>query len=193
MRQLTLFTAVLAGVLALATFSTPDAPAGEQRSGTARDVRKTAALQPGDDFLLKAIDAKRREVWHWQRLMQKPRTPSADSAERSLDPSYRRWVLRLWAKHARRVRTRAAKPPRKAAWLCIHRHEGPWNDPHPPYYGGLQMDLTFQRLYGRELLRRKGTADRWTPLEQIWVAERAYRSGRGFYPWPNTARSCGLI
>jgi hypothetical protein len=25
------------------------------------------------------------------------------------------------------------------------------------------------------------------------VAERAYRSGRGFYPWPNTARACGLI
>jgi hypothetical protein len=43
------------------------------------------------------------------------------------------------------------------------------------------------------LLRRKGTADHWTPLEQIWVAEHAYRSGRGFYPWPNTARDCGLI
>jgi hypothetical protein len=27
----------------------------------------------------------------------------------------------------------------------------------------------------------------------MWVAERAYRSGRGFYPWPNTARACGLI
>ncbi len=44
-----------------------------------------------------------------------------------------------------------------------------------------------------ELLRRKGTADRWTPVEQMWVAERAHRSGRGFYPWPNTARYCGLI
>ncbi len=61
------------------------------------------------------------------------------------------------------------------------------------YYGGLQMDIEFQRMYGADLLRRKGTADRWTPIEQIWVAERAYRSGRGFYPWPNTARSCGLI
>jgi hypothetical protein len=27
----------------------------------------------------------------------------------------------------------------------------------------------------------------------MWVAERAHRSGRGFYPWPNTARHCGLI
>jgi hypothetical protein len=55
------------------------------------------------------------------------------------------------------------------------------------------MDISFQRTYGGELLRRKGTANRWTAAEQMWVAERAFRSGRGFYPWPNTARSCGLI
>jgi hypothetical protein len=82
--------------------------------------------------------------------------------------------------------------------MCIHRFER-----HPEqgwstrtgngYYGGLQMDLAFQRLYGPELLRRKGTANRWTAYEQMWVAERAHRSGRGFHPWPNTARYCGLI
>jgi hypothetical protein len=55
------------------------------------------------------------------------------------------------------------------------------------------MDASFQRTYGRELFRRKGTADNWTPLEQMWVAERAYKSGRGYYPWPNTARYCNLI
>jgi hypothetical protein len=26
----------------------------------------------------------------------------------------------------------------------------------------------------------------------MWVAERAYRT-RGYWPWPNTARYCGLI
>jgi hypothetical protein len=55
------------------------------------------------------------------------------------------------------------------------------------------MDLTFQRQYGPRLLRIKGTADHWTRFEQMWVAERAHRSGRGFYPWPLTARRCGLI
>ena len=55
------------------------------------------------------------------------------------------------------------------------------------------MDISFQRTYGAEILRRKGTANNWSALEQMWVAERAHRSGRGFYPWPNTARSCGLI
>ncbi len=48
------------------------------------------------------------------------------------------------------------------------------------------------RRYGRYLLRTKGTANHWTPLEQIWVAERAYRSGRGFSPWPNAGAACGL-
>ena len=55
------------------------------------------------------------------------------------------------------------------------------------------MDIGFQQRYGADLLREKGTADNWTPVEQMWVAERAYRAGRGFYPWPNTARYCGLM
>jgi hypothetical protein len=87
----------------------------------------------------------------------------------------------------------AQNPPHLSAWLCIHRYEGNWTDPNSPYYGGLQMDYSFQRSYGGALLNSKGTADHWTPLEQMWVAERAYSSGRGFYPWPNTARFCNLI
>ena len=55
-----------------------------------------------------------------------------------------------------------------------------------------QMDLGFQKTYAPWLVRVKGTADHWTPLEQIWTAEKASRS-RGFWPWPNTARFCGLI
>jgi hypothetical protein len=85
------------------------------------------------------------------------------------------------------------RPPHYAQWMCIHKGEGAWNDPNAPYYGGLQMDMSFQRAYGWDLLMRKGTADNWTPLEQMWVAEKAYASGRGFYPWPTTARRCGLI
>jgi hypothetical protein len=78
-------------------------------------------------------------------------------------------------------------------FMCIHRHEGAWNDPGAPYYGGLQMDYEFQRSYGREFLQAFGTADRWPPAVQIAVAIRAYLSGRGWYPWPNTARMCGLL
>lgn len=83
--------------------------------------------------------------------------------------------------------------PHYYSWLCIHRYEGSWTDPNAPYYGGLQMDWNFMRTYGSWLLSHKGTADHWTPFEQMLVAERAHRSGRGFGPWPNTARYCHLL
>jgi len=102
-----------------------------------------------------------------------------------------RW-LRSYSAHKIAEYRASLRPPHYEQWLCIHRYEGAWNDPGAPYYGGLQMDLSFQRAYGWDLLQRKGTADNWTPLEQMRVAERAWRS-RGFGPWPNTARYCGLI
>jgi hypothetical protein len=55
------------------------------------------------------------------------------------------------------------------------------------------MDRGFMSSYAPRGLLRKGWANRWTPLEQMWVAERALRSGRSFAAWPNAARLCGLI
>jgi hypothetical protein len=97
-----------------------------------------------------------------------------------------------------RYRIQARRPLRLRldrfdAWVCIHRHEAAWNDTGDPYWGGLQMDRGFMRAYGRDMITRHrgGLADTWTPAEQIVVAERAYRM-RGFAPWPQTARSCGM-
>jgi hypothetical protein len=91
------------------------------------------------------------------------------------------------------VRHGYLNPPHKKAWACIHRFEGSWRDTGAPFWGGLQFDSRFQQTYNPYLLRAKGTADHWSPLEQMWTAERAFRSGRGFYPWPKTARYCGLL
>jgi hypothetical protein len=85
------------------------------------------------------------------------------------------------------------RPPNYYNWLCIHHYEGSWSDSGDPYWGGLQMDRGFMRTYAPAWLLRKGWANRWTPLEQMWVAENAKNSGRGFGPWPNTARYCGLL
>lgn len=148
---------------------------------------------PGATPLLQQIREHRAVTWRWQRVMGKPLTRVLRRERTVRSPEY---VLRLrdrWKARAERARKRAHRPPHLRAWRCIHRYEGPWDDPNAPYYGGLQMDLSFQRTYGRRLLRTKGTADHWTPLEQIWVAEKALRAGRGFYPWPTTARRCGLI
>lgn len=80
------------------------------------------------------------------------------------------------------------------AFACIHHFEGGWTaNTGNGYFGGLQMDWSFMRAYGREFLEAFGTADRWPPSLQVAVAVRAYLSGRGFWPWPNTARLCGLI
>ncbi len=147
---------------------------------------------------LDAIADYRTVTWRWQALMSKPRTPTLFTERQSRDAAYLRWVRNLWQRRAAAAQRLAQNPPHRRQWLCIHRYE---RHPHQGwatrtgngYYGGLQMDLDFQRTYGRELVRRKGTANNWTAAEQMWVAERAYRSGRGFHPWPNTARYCGLI
>lgn len=105
-----------------------------------------------------------------------------------------KWLTREYNRTMAVLHPRMAVPPHFNAWLCIHRYEGAWNaHTGNGYYGGLQMDISFMRHYGAGLLERKGTADRWTPLEQMWVAEAALNAGRGFYPWPQTAHWCGLI
>jgi len=78
------------------------------------------------------------------------------------------------------------------AFQCIHRYEAGWGaQTGNGYYGGLQMDRSFMRAYGPEFLRAIGTANHWPRSVQITVAIRGYLE-RGFQPWPNTRRACGL-
>jgi hypothetical protein len=114
-----------------------------------------------------------------------------------------RALLRLWqlrsASAALAVSRHAERQAHISAWLaqaftCIHHYEAAWNaNTGNGYYGGLQMDMSFQSLYGGRYLQRYGTADQWPVWAQLEVAARAYSSGRGFWPWPNTARACGLL
>jgi hypothetical protein len=109
----------------------------------------------------------------------------------------RLWQQRLAAAIAQVLVHGYARPPIPAslqsAFLCIHRYEGAWDaNTGNGYYGGLQMDAGFQSAYGADFLHRWGTADNWPVWAQLQTAVRAYRAGRGFGPWPNTARACGL-
>jgi hypothetical protein len=175
MRHILVLTAACACALAAALVNVNPAPADP-------------TLLPDPAELQEKIDRYRKVSWRWQRLMGRPLTIRLPAPR---PPLVQR--VPLWRAHATKMRRLGQNPPHRRQWLCIHRYEGRWNDPNAPYYGGLQMDRSFMATYGPELLRRKGTADHWTPVEQMWVAERAHRSGRGFYPWPNTARYCGLI
>jgi hypothetical protein len=97
------------------------------------------------------------------------------------------------SRHVTRM-TLAGPPELTRAFLCIHQYEGAWNAATGNgYYGGLQMDLTFMRHYGSDFLRRYGTANHWPAWAQVEASVRAYRAGRGFWPWPQTAAACGLL
>jgi len=186
--KLTLLLACACAFTALAGAATLHADPGPDQQPTTTTTEEPATPQIDLALAHRIIERNRRETWRWERVMGRPLTrelpdPPADPAQR----------IGAWKRLASRMRHRALNPPHRRAWLCIHHFEGAWHDPNAPYYGGLQMDVQFQRTYAPLLYRLKGTANNWTPLEQMWTAERARRSGRGFYPWPNTARFCGLI
>jgi hypothetical protein len=74
----------------------------------------------------------------------------------------------------------AVRPPHLKMWLCVHRQEHTaWNDPNPPYFGGLQMGMWFIGHYAHP----PGTPDQWTPMQQMWVAENAWRRERYSVSW----------
>ena len=110
--------------------------------------------------LIRQIDHYRKHTWHWQRLMNQRTTPTFFAERKSSDNNYRRWIRDLWQRRARAAQRQAANPPHRAGWLCIHRYEQ-----HPAqgwathtgngYYGGLQMDISFQRAYGPSCCGRK--------------------------------------
>jgi hypothetical protein len=198
------FTLACAGLLALCVSATGASKAvAGQRAVAAPSlvhihndavvVRGTQqARQAAIAWLSKQVYAYQRATWRWENLMGVPRTPTEGRVLAEMRVEHVQAAVGLWKRRAAVAHRKAEKPPHLRQFLCIHHFEGSWTDSGGPYYGGLQMDLGFQSTYGGRLLRTKGTADHWTPLEQIWVAERAAKS-RGFWPWPNTARFCGLL
>lgn len=192
LRIFALAVIVAVGVASLASPAT----AGIGTSQGASNLSKAQRLQVS--VLREGIEFHRNETWQWQDAALKGRTKSNFMERKVIGLGYLKWMAKLWSKRRIASKTYALNPPHKDQWQCIHRYErnptqGWKTHTGNGYYGGLQMDLSFQRSYGPKLLRNKGTADNWTWYEQMWVAERAHHSGRGFYPWPNTARYCGLI
>lgn len=165
-------------------------------SAGAEATNSSVRVVPGDE-LVNQIDQLRTTTWRWQRVMGEPLVRTSLSYRTDPSRRYKRWVRDLWRRRAVGAHRRALNPPHKGAWLCLYLRERRPSDGWATntgngYYGGLQMDLSFQLRYGRNLYRRKGTADHWTAFEQMWTAERAFPSV-GYTAWPNTARACGLL
>jgi hypothetical protein len=184
-----MLTAVLLGAAAAATLAAASAlPRKAVHPGTkiSHHLKPRAGVRPRRHVNPALVRRLRSTTWRWQTVI-------GVRHAHSVAPLRSPRALRYWRLHARQVSRLAANPPHKRGWLCIHHFEGSWSDSGDPYWGGLQMDRGFMRTYAPRSLLRKGWANRWTPLEQMWVAERASRSGRGYNPWPNTARYCGLL
>jgi Transglycosylase-like domain len=191
----------LAVAALVSTAATSSAPALPQTSTQSEATGKPeSGVVPRCRHARKAVPFYRQITWTVQarwRTDLADRTPivrgrSCHWARYAADE----WVAR--AQSALRSHTRylaSVRSERRALyekWRCIHEHEGAWDaNTGNGYYGGLQMDMSFQRAYGPEFMDRWGTADRWPVWAQITAAERAYVT-RGFGPWPNTSRMCGL-
>jgi hypothetical protein len=185
LRRILLASAVLFAFCGSAALGAQHA---ERTSHAARRSGRTAALR----YLEGKLQRYEALTWHWQELAGMPRTQTAGRTLAAMAVSDLEQTVKTWQRRAQTAHRVAQHPPHLQDWMCIHRYEGAWNDVGGPYWGGLQMSLSFQETYGSRLFKTKGTADHWTPLEQMWTAEKALRS-RGFWPWPNTARLCGLI
>jgi hypothetical protein len=164
--------------------------------------------------ILDKIHRKVHRVHRLEAKMGERKTPYRFYAEHHRHRGPRLWALNWWTEKLRKTKARYRSwrktygPASIPRWVydglvCIHGHEGAWNDPNPPYWGGLQMDRTFMIEYGPEFVRAYGTADHWPAIDQILAASRAVlgwhnpydgRSygARGFGPWPKTRLMCGV-
>jgi hypothetical protein len=211
LRRFILACGLLLAFAGMATAATAAAGSSSGTSSSSTTNTTTTATTTVATTVSRASSARARlrAIAHWNRHIRTfragtrrwltvirgrppvsaPRLLAVRSTVRSV--ARLRRLANAWRQREHAVWRRANHPPALNAWLCIHHYEGSWTDPGSPYWGGLQMDLSFQARYGGWLLRHKGTADHWSPLEQIWVAVRASRT-RGFSPWPNTAYYCGV-
>ena len=162
-------------------------------AGFTADVARTAETRVDPTTgVVRKIKRYQRATWRWQRLMGVPRTPNRRRYLKIRDREYR-------------VQSSTSgdgeQPGRSAGRTTLHtKVRGAASSAtrglgaiHTTRTGEAQMDRTFMRQYAPRHLLRRGWANTWTPIEQMWVAERAIRAGRGFYPWPHTGRMCGLI
>lgn len=147
--------------------------------------------------LRRDIAQLRRSTWRWQRVAGTPTTRTSFVERRTAGLGLLEWARRLWYRRQKTARQHALNPPNFSFWLCVHHGEASWTDhaSHNPHYGGYQMGWWFMSHYARRLLARHGTADNWSPLQQTWVVENAFKregySRRWLLgQWPATSPPC---
>lgn len=124
---------------------------------------------------------------------------------RRIPASRVRAIRSTWISRLADIRSR--NRPRQECWRshqwaesragrCVSSLEGGLrsvSQPSGTYHGKWQSNRAFEEAYGREFVRRGwGRASNWPEWAQDLMGWRGW-SSRGWHPWPNTARRCGLL
>ena len=120
------------------------------------------------------------------------RTPNRGRYLRTRDVAFRLHVLKQWRRRAIRA-GEGAQPAARAPLALPPAARGPWRDAHDPYWGGLSDGPTLScSTTPRAISSRRGWANTWSPVEQMWVAEQAHRAG-GASTLAQHRPVCGLL
>jgi len=183
---LLLALAGISSVVSTAAGGTARQPeAAQQHQARARTEARAVAYWSG------AARRAQMATAHWLTVIRGRPPRQSSETRRTMTAQTAKNLARIWHRREFSASRTAHHPPELRAWNCIHHYEGSWTDPNAPYWGGLQMDYSFQSAYGAWLLKHKGTANHWAPLAQIWAGVRAWRV-RGFEPWAGSAHACGV-
>ena len=153
-----------------------------------------------DEFKMRRVAARSRANVIRHRKFRRP-VHRFYRAHREIRPWYRLrnadyWhgkVLRARALTLHRLYVRATVWAMGSGPSCVTVHEGGvTSNTGNGYYGRWQADTVFQLAYGPEFYRRWGVASNWPRWAQDVMAYRGWLA-RGWTPWPNTARACGLL
>lgn len=146
-------------------------------------------------YTLCAIHHWRDAVWRLERRIGAHPTRYGWTAERSTaSAAYRVWVRGLWYRRWVAWHRRAERPW-PASWLsgavCIHQHEGAWNDQTGNgYLGGFQFLPATWAAHGG--LRFGANPALLPPRDQLTVAYWTWRDDGGSWHEWGTAAVCGL-
>jgi hypothetical protein len=131
-----------------------------------------------------------RRAWKLGIILQPKRRERYTVDVPTLEAMGARWHRRSHHYKLRLIR----RAPVYAALACIHSYEGSWTaySPAGPYYGGYQMDPSFETTYGPDYVELWGDASSWPAAMQTAAAYKATRTV-GYTPWPSSAAACGLL
>ncbi len=185
MRSLSVRLFVLLGALSLGAgaFPQPNAAIRVLDAGRAAGADRRVS---GRDLALAVPDAQAEDAHELPRAEGRRREVSSSGSAISGEPGR--------AQPSTRPRTRRTAGPGSAstATSAVPRRAGA-REPATATTAGCRWTSASSARTAPSSCAARARRTAGRAVEQMWVAERAHRSGRGFYPWPNTARYCGLI